>query len=197
MYFLVWKWIKMSLDFGIFRMDNIYSPDVEPCTSHLLWLVVIDLSQPPFLYCWLVVPGSWSLLFACIPLSDWWRWTCPLQMTTQCTSPQRWWLWSAPPWRSNWHQVRHWNHKNETDGSVTTWMTAIALVQIGCDMFVGTSPGVLAQCLYDADLKREINRVWPNLSKKTIDLLVTPHKCEQHLCFGSAGNSVYFVLCFS
>lgn len=67
-------------------------------------------------------------------------------------------------------------------------MTAIALVQIGCDMFVGTSPGVLAQRLYDADLKREIHRVWPNLSQKTIDLLVTPHKCEQQLCFGSAGK---------
>lgn len=38
--------------------------------------------------------------------------------------------------------------------------------------------GVLAQHLCDADLKREINRVWPNLSQKTVDLLVTPHKCE-------------------
>lgn len=38
------------------------------------------------------------------------------------------------------------------------------------------SSGVLAQRLCDADLKREINKVWPSLSSKTVDLLVTPHK---------------------
>lgn len=62
-----------------------------------------------------------------------------------------------------------------------------ALVQMWCDMFVGASPGVLAQRLSDVDLKREINRVWPNLSQKTVDLLVTPHKCEPHFCLGSTG----------
>lgn len=58
------------------------------------------------------------------------------------------------------------------------WMMLIAVVQIWFDMFVGPSPGVLAQHLCDVDLKREINRVWPNLSQKTVDLLVTPHKCK-------------------
>ncbi|CAF87240.1 unnamed protein product, partial [Tetraodon nigroviridis] len=38
---------------------------------------------------------------------------------------------------------------------------------------------VLVQRLYDADLKREISRVWPSLPQKTVDLLVTPHKCKQ------------------
>lgn len=63
------------------------------------------------------------------------------------------------------------------------WIAVIALVQIWCGMFVGASPGVLAQRLCDADLKREINRVWPSLSQKTVDLLVTPHKCEPHIGF--------------
>ncbi|TNM92562.1 hypothetical protein fugu_019574 [Takifugu bimaculatus] len=39
--------------------------------------------------------------------------------------------------------------------------------------------GVLVQRLYDADLKREISRVWPSLPQKTIDLLVTPHKYNE------------------
>uniref|UniRef100_A0A674N4Z0 Voltage-dependent N-type calcium channel subunit alpha n=1 Tax=Takifugu rubripes TaxID=31033 RepID=A0A674N4Z0_TAKRU len=42
--------------------------------------------------------------------------------------------------------------------------TALEIKLIGCDMF--------------ADLKREISRVWPSLPQKTIDLLVTPHKCR-------------------
>lgn len=58
-------------------------------------------------------------------------------------------------------------------------MAAIPLEQIGCDMFPHVSPGVLVQRLYDADLKREISRVWPSLPQKTVDLLVTPHKCQQ------------------
>lgn len=46
------------------------------------------------------------------------------------------------------------------------------------------SAGVLAQRLNDVELKRELNQVWPSLSQKTIDLLVTPHKCEIHFCLG-------------
>lgn len=66
------------------------------------------------------------------------------------------------------------------DTQIWIWMAAIPLEQIGCDMFFSdTSPGVLVQRLYDADLKREISRVWPSLSQKTVDLLVTPHKCKQ------------------
>ncbi len=36
--------------------------------------------------------------------------------------------------------------------------------------------GVLAQRLCDAELRKEINKIWNNLSSKTVDLLVTPHK---------------------
>lgn len=64
----------------------------------------------------------------------------------------------------------------------------VALPQILCDMFLVMSAGVLAQRLNDIDLKREINRVWPSLSQKTVDLLVTPHKCEPQFCLGSAGK---------
>lgn len=37
-------------------------------------------------------------------------------------------------------------------------------------------PGMVAQRLCDAELKKELSTVWPNLSQKTMDLLVTPHK---------------------
>uniref|UniRef100_A0A8B9LXK6 Voltage-dependent N-type calcium channel subunit alpha n=1 Tax=Astyanax mexicanus TaxID=7994 RepID=A0A8B9LXK6_ASTMX len=36
--------------------------------------------------------------------------------------------------------------------------------------------GMVAQRLCDAELKKELATVWPNLSQKTMDLLVTPHK---------------------
>lgn len=38
------------------------------------------------------------------------------------------------------------------------------------------SKGMVAQRLSDAELKKELATVWPNLSQKTMDLLVTPHK---------------------
>lgn len=38
--------------------------------------------------------------------------------------------------------------------------------------------GIVAQRLCDAELKKELGTVWPNLSQKTMDLLVTPHKRE-------------------
>lgn len=122
--------------------------------------------------------------------SDWWRWTCQLQMTTQCISPPPWWPWFAQPWRSSWHLVRLKLQKPESLAAALTalmWMALNSLVQMRCDMFVGSSSGLLAQRLCDADLKREINRVWPNLSQKTMDLLVTPHKCELQLCAGFDG----------
>lgn len=31
----------------------------------------------------------------------------------------------------------------------------------------------------DAELRKEMMAIWPNLSQKTLDLLVTPHKCER------------------
>lgn len=35
---------------------------------------------------------------------------------------------------------------------------------------------MVAQRLSDAELKKELSTVWPSLSQKTMDLLVTPHK---------------------
>lgn len=75
-------------------------------------------------------------------------------------------------------------------------------------MFAGVSPGVLMQRLYDADLKREISRVWPSLSQKTVDLLVTPHKCkppppflqmQTHILFfiNNRNNHICAVTCFN
>jgi len=43
--------------------------------------------------------------------------------------------------------------------------------------------GMVAQRLLDAQLKKELSTVWPNLCQKTIDLLVTPHKRKYHLHF--------------
>lgn len=37
----------------------------------------------------------------------------------------------------------------------------------------------------DAELRKEMMAIWPNLSQKTLDLLVTPHKCKDpSLCHG-------------
>ena len=32
----------------------------------------------------------------------------------------------------------------------------------------------------DAELRKEMMAIWPNLSQKNLDLLVTPHKCKLH-----------------
>lgn len=74
------------------------------------------------------------------------------------------------------------------EAPIWIWVAAISLEQIGCDMFAGVSAGVLVQRLYDADLKREISRVWPSLPQKTIDLLVTPHKCRPPSLFADANS---------
>ncbi|KAI3372490.1 hypothetical protein L3Q82_022689 [Scortum barcoo] len=42
--------------------------------------------------------------------------------------------------------------------------------------FPQTHRGMVAQRLSDAELKKELSTVWPSLSQKTMDLLVTPHK---------------------
>ncbi|GAA6078917.1 voltage-dependent P/Q-type calcium channel subunit alpha-1A, partial [Tachysurus ichikawai] len=60
------------------------------------------------------------------------------------------------------------------DNTVHFTSTLMALIRTALDIKLAS--GVLAQRLCDADLKREINKVWPNLSSKTVDLLVTPHK---------------------
>uniref|UniRef100_A0A3Q0SV45 Voltage-dependent N-type calcium channel subunit alpha n=1 Tax=Amphilophus citrinellus TaxID=61819 RepID=A0A3Q0SV45_AMPCI len=62
------------------------------------------------------------------------------------------------------------------DNTVHFTSTLMALIRTALEIKLAS--GMLAQRLCDADLKRELNRVWPNLSQKTLDLLVTPHKCE-------------------
>ncbi|KAI3361703.1 hypothetical protein L3Q82_002061 [Scortum barcoo] len=63
------------------------------------------------------------------------------------------------------------------DNTVQFTSTLMALIRTALEIKLAS--GVLAQRLCDADLKREINRVWPNLSQKTVDLLVTPHKYNE------------------
>uniref|UniRef100_A0A4W4G6H3 Voltage-dependent N-type calcium channel subunit alpha n=1 Tax=Electrophorus electricus TaxID=8005 RepID=A0A4W4G6H3_ELEEL len=60
------------------------------------------------------------------------------------------------------------------DNTVHFTSTLMALIRTALDIKLAS--GVLAQRLCDADLRREINKVWPSLSAKTVDLLVTPHK---------------------
>ncbi|XP_040915486.1 voltage-dependent N-type calcium channel subunit alpha-1B isoform X3 [Toxotes jaculatrix] len=63
------------------------------------------------------------------------------------------------------------------DNSVHFTSTLMALIRTALEIKLAS--GVLAQRLCDVDLKREISRVWPNLSQKTVDLLVTPHKYNE------------------
>ncbi|XP_037548002.1 probable voltage-dependent N-type calcium channel subunit alpha-1B [Nematolebias whitei] len=63
------------------------------------------------------------------------------------------------------------------DNTVQFTSTLMALIRTALDIKLAS--GVLAQRLCDADLKRELNRVWPNLQQKTVDLLVTPHKYNE------------------
>ncbi|KAM4635714.1 voltage-dependent N-type calcium channel subunit alpha-1B [Polymixia lowei] len=60
------------------------------------------------------------------------------------------------------------------DNTVHFTSTLMALIRTALEIKLAS--GVLAQRLCDADLKREINRVWPSLPQKTVDLLVTVHK---------------------
>uniref|UniRef100_A0A087YI18 Voltage-dependent N-type calcium channel subunit alpha n=1 Tax=Poecilia formosa TaxID=48698 RepID=A0A087YI18_POEFO len=64
------------------------------------------------------------------------------------------------------------------DNTVHFTSTLMALIRTALEIKLA-SEGVLAQRLCDADLKREIHRVWPNLQQKTVDLLVTPHKYNE------------------
>ncbi|XP_077944335.1 voltage-dependent N-type calcium channel subunit alpha-1B isoform X7 [Gasterosteus aculeatus] len=63
------------------------------------------------------------------------------------------------------------------DRTVHFTSTLMALIRTALDIKLAS--GVLAQHLCDADLKREIHRVWPSLSQKTVDLLVTPPKYNE------------------
>uniref|UniRef100_A0A8C7TYE1 Voltage-dependent N-type calcium channel subunit alpha n=1 Tax=Oncorhynchus mykiss TaxID=8022 RepID=A0A8C7TYE1_ONCMY len=60
------------------------------------------------------------------------------------------------------------------DNTVHFTSTLMALIRTALEIKLAS--GVLAQRLCDADLRKEISRVWPNLPQKTVDLLVTPYK---------------------
>ncbi|XP_061732899.1 voltage-dependent N-type calcium channel subunit alpha-1B-like [Nerophis ophidion] len=63
------------------------------------------------------------------------------------------------------------------DNTVHFTSTLMALIRTALEIKLAS--GVLAQHVCDIDLKRELTRVWPNLSQKSIDLLVTPHKYNE------------------
>ncbi|XP_029115190.1 calcium channel, voltage-dependent, N type, alpha 1B subunit, a isoform X5 [Scleropages formosus] len=60
------------------------------------------------------------------------------------------------------------------DNTVHFTSTLMALIRTALEIKLAS--GMVAQRLSDADLKKELATVWPNLSQKTLDLLVTPHK---------------------
>uniref|UniRef100_A0AAQ4RDZ7 Calcium channel, voltage-dependent, N type, alpha 1B subunit, a n=1 Tax=Gasterosteus aculeatus aculeatus TaxID=481459 RepID=A0AAQ4RDZ7_GASAC len=59
------------------------------------------------------------------------------------------------------------------DNSVHFTSTLMALIRTALEIKLR---GGASQCLSDAELKKELSTVWPSLSQKTMDLLVTPHK---------------------
>ncbi|KAA0719893.1 Voltage-dependent N-type calcium channel subunit alpha-1B [Triplophysa tibetana] len=63
------------------------------------------------------------------------------------------------------------------DNTVHFTSTLMALIRTALEIKLAS--GVLAQHLCDAELRKEINKVWPSLSSKTVDLLVTPHKYNE------------------
>ncbi|XP_057208019.1 calcium channel, voltage-dependent, N type, alpha 1B subunit, a isoform X1 [Triplophysa rosa] len=60
------------------------------------------------------------------------------------------------------------------DNTVHFTSTLMALIRTALEIKLAS--GMVAQRLSDAEMKKELSTVWPNLSQKTMDLLVTPHK---------------------
>ncbi|XP_035386036.1 calcium channel, voltage-dependent, N type, alpha 1B subunit, a isoform X2 [Electrophorus electricus] len=60
------------------------------------------------------------------------------------------------------------------DNTVHFTSTLMALIRTALEIKLAS--GMVAQRLCDAELKKELATVWPSLSQKTMDLLVTPHK---------------------
>ncbi|XP_068454963.1 calcium channel, voltage-dependent, N type, alpha 1B subunit, a isoform X14 [Clinocottus analis] len=63
------------------------------------------------------------------------------------------------------------------DNSVHFTSTLMALIRTALEIKLAS--GMVAQRLSDAELKKELSTVWPSLSQKTMDLLVTPHKSNE------------------
>ncbi|XP_053328500.1 voltage-dependent N-type calcium channel subunit alpha-1B [Spea bombifrons] len=66
---------------------------------------------------------------------------------------------------------------SDTDLTVHFTSTLMALIRTALDIKLAS--GGIKQHESDADLRKEIMSVWPNLSQKTLDLLVPPHKPEE------------------
>ncbi|RVE68803.1 hypothetical protein OJAV_G00095140 [Oryzias javanicus] len=60
------------------------------------------------------------------------------------------------------------------DNTVHFTSTLMALIRTALEIKLAS--GMVTQRLLDAELKKELSTVWPSLSQKTMDLLVTPHK---------------------
>ncbi|XP_076854330.1 voltage-dependent N-type calcium channel subunit alpha-1B-like [Brachyhypopomus gauderio] len=60
------------------------------------------------------------------------------------------------------------------DNTVHFTSTLMALIRTALEIKLAS--GMVAQRLCDAELKKELATVWPSLSQKTMDLLVTAHK---------------------
>uniref|UniRef100_A0A6I8P6Y4 Voltage-dependent P/Q-type calcium channel subunit alpha-1A n=1 Tax=Ornithorhynchus anatinus TaxID=9258 RepID=A0A6I8P6Y4_ORNAN len=61
------------------------------------------------------------------------------------------------------------------DNTVHFNSTLMALIRTALDIKI--AKGADKQQM-DAELRKEMMAIWPNLSQKTLDLLVTPHKCK-------------------
>lgn len=55
-----------------------------------------------------------------------------------------------------------------------------------CVCVCWTCSGGIDKHQMDAELRKEMMAIWPNLSQKTLDLLVTPHKCKLQSVGGGA-----------
>ncbi|CAI9620491.1 unnamed protein product [Staurois parvus] len=66
---------------------------------------------------------------------------------------------------------------SDTDLTVHFTSTLMALIRTALDIKLAS--GGIKQHECDAELRKEISSVWPNLSQKTLDLLVPPHKPDE------------------
>lgn len=72
------------------------------------------------------------------------------------------------------------------NGCVNLFVMFLYIWVYECVLFVCTNVGFILGCggypggadkhQMDAELRKEMMAIWPNLSQKTLDLLVTPHK---------------------
>uniref|UniRef100_A0A452IXD7 Voltage-dependent N-type calcium channel subunit alpha n=1 Tax=Gopherus agassizii TaxID=38772 RepID=A0A452IXD7_9SAUR len=72
---------------------------------------------------------------------------------------------------------------SDPDLTVHFTSTLMALIRTALDIKLASAGVKQHQC--DAELRKEISLVWPNLSQKTLDLLVPPHKRKSVQLFSS------------